>query len=444
MQTEWVINNPQASMPLRVQLEVECNTPKERILANVLKNSRHVKKWVQSLPAHDGVAILCGGGPSIADTIDEIKAIRGKVFALNGAATFLSGNGIKPDYQVIMDAKPESVSLIGPAKNYLFASQVDPKCFRKKPQAVLWHATHGTTLVDEQDGFPAHEGGYAIVGGAVSVGNTALVLLYALGYRTIHVFGMDSSHRDGSGHAYRQAMNDGDPCTIVEHGGKEYVCSLAMSLQAKYFMSRSAMLKAAGCSIMVYGSGLLPDMYNAAPLAEDEKYRLMWAHPDYRRVSPGELSADRFLELVKPGYGTVIDFGCGTGRGALRIAGQGHRLILLDFADNCRDEEAKFLPFKEVDLTKPFQVLGDYGYCTDVMEHIPTHDVGIVIHNIMRAAPVVYFQISTVPDSMGALIGHDLHLTVKPHEWWLEVLSSKYRVRWHEAGEIASTFIVEK
>lgn len=443
MQAEWVVHNPQATKPLRIKLDVECNTPGSDILANVIKNSRHIKKWVKSEPAHGGVAIVVGGGPSIADTIAELKAIEGKIFALNAAATFLSGHGIKADYQVIMDARPETASLIGPAKDYLFASQVHPKCFRKKPSATLWHATYGNVLPTEQENFPEHSDGYVTIGGSVSVGNTCLALLYALGYRKIHVFGMDSSHRGVDGHAYRQDMNDGEPCTVVEFGGKEYVCSLTMSLQAKHFMGRAALLKAAGCKIEVHGSGLLPNMYNAPPLDEAEKYRLMWQHDDYRTVSPGELSADRFLELVKP-TGLVVDFGCGTGRGALQIAKSGRHVMLLDFTDNSRDEAARHLPFQKTDLTRPFHVRGDFGYCTDVMEHIPTHDVGLVIANIMRAAPVVYFQISTVPDSMGALIGHPLHLTVQPHDWWLQLFSSRYRVRWHEAGEIASSFIVER
>lgn len=267
MQTDLVVQNPHASKPLRVPLTVDCNTSEERVLANVLKNSRHIRRWVKTLPPHDGIAVLCGGGPSLGDSLLEIPKLRGKVFACNGAAKYLHDRGIKADYQVIMDAKPETASLVGPAKDHLFASQVDPKCFRKKPSATLWHASYGSVLVDEQDGFPKHGDEYAIIGASISVGNTALILLYALGYRTIHVFGMDSSHRDGSGHAYRQAMNDEDPCTIVEFKDRSYVCSVTMALQAEYFMERARQLKAEGVNLIVHGSGLLPDMFNSGEFA---------------------------------------------------------------------------------------------------------------------------------------------------------------------------------
>lgn len=428
-------------MPLRIPLTVDCNTPEERILANVVKNSRHIRKWVKTEPAHDRVAVLVGGGPSLADTVDEIKALEGQIFALNGAASFLDRNGVRADYQVIMDAQPATADLIGPAKNYLFASQVDPKCFRKKPQAILWHSSHGEVMPDRQKGFPKHGDDYAIIGGAVSVGNTALVLLYVLGYRKIHVFGMDSSHRDGTGHAYRQDMNDGDPCTTVEFGGHKYVCSITMSLQAKHFMRRAEQLKEAGVSIEVHGSGLLPAMYNSEKISEEDKYRQIWQQPDYRAVSPGEVSAGKFLDLVNP-KGLVIDFGCGTGRGSLRIS-ERCNVLLVDFVENSRDEAAQHLRFIRHDLTKPLHIRGDYGYCTDVMEHLPTEQVSLVVQNIMSAANKVYFQISTVPDSLGELIGQTLHLTVKPHAWWRKLFEGLgYHISWQEMEEHCSSFLV--
>jgi hypothetical protein len=99
------------------------------------------------------------------------------VFALNGAASFLWKNQIKADYQVLMDAQPGTADLVGPAHEYLFASQVDPKCFDGLHHAKLWHATYGSVLVDEQEGFPEHSDDYCLIGASVSVGNTTLALL---------------------------------------------------------------------------------------------------------------------------------------------------------------------------------------------------------------------------------------------------------------------------
>lgn len=443
MKSEIVVQHPLASAPLRIPVSVECNTPEDRVLANVLQNSKRIKKWVKIEEPHDRVAVLVGGGPSLADTIEELMEVRGDVFALNGAASFLDERGILPDYQVIMDARPQTADLIGPAKHYLFASQVDPSLFDRVPDATLWHTTYGNLKIDEQDGFPVHDDDYCIVGAAVSVGNTALPLLYVLGYRTIHVFGMDSSFRDGKGHAYSQPMNDGEPCTVVSFNGRDYTCSVAMELQARNFVWRANQLKSAGVAIHVHGDGLLPALAHS-DISEAEKYQAMWERPEYREVSPGELVVDKFLGMVPP-KSSIIDFGCGTGRAALKMENAGHFVTCVDFTDNSRDEEARRITFVRTDLTKPIYLHAKFGFCTDVMEHIPTEFVEVTIRNIMECVQKCFFQISTVPDNMGALIGLPLHLTVQPHEWWVKVFEDQgLKIEWQERGEIASSFFVTK
>jgi hypothetical protein len=78
-----------------------------------------------------------------------------------------------------------------------------------------------------------------------------------------------------------------------------------------------------------------------------------------------------------------------------------------------------------------------------MMEHIPTDRVNYVIRKIMTCTEEAFFQISTVPDVMGALIGQELHLTVKPFEWWLGVFHGLgYRVKWSEKQDIAALFFI--
>jgi hypothetical protein len=164
-------------------------------------------------------------------------------------------------------------------------------------------------------------------------------------------------------------------------------------------------------------------------LTEVEKYTRMWDIDEYRTVAPGELAANTFLELAKPEAGAkVIDFGCGTGRGSLFMLGLGGlNVTMLDFAENCLDDElvtaCKKRPddirFIKHDLTEKPNLHAEYGYCTDVMEHIPTDQVDQVLENILNTAEKVFFRISTRPDVMGPRhMGMHLHLTVENYAWW--------------------------
>jgi hypothetical protein len=441
--------NPHASAPLTLPVLVLCNTSDSDLLANIHINSGNGAEWIGFRKPNPYTAILVGGGPSVADHIEQIAQMQadgGMVFAMNGAATFLLKHGIRADYQVVADAKPETATLVEPkASRHLFASQVDPACFAAVPGALLWHLH----MDNMEDAFPQARkarGGYALVGGGAAVGNSACALAYVMGYRTLHLFGYDSSHRGEASHAYDQPMNAFIPVIDVDWAGKSFRSSVAMKAQAEKFMITGQALKQEGVAITVHGEGLLPTMWNTpiADMTERDKYRLMWQVDAYRDFSPGERVVTTFLEHVQPD-GLVIDFGCGTGRAALFLAKMDIPVLLVDFADNCRDEEAINLPFLEWDLTLPIPARAKYGLCTDVMEHIPTKDVVTVLSNIMEAAETVMFHISTVKDAFGVMLGTDLHLTVRSHEWWLahyEWIECEVLHQYH--GEISSTFIVTR
>jgi SAM-dependent methyltransferase len=179
--------------------------------------------------------------------------------------------------------------------------------------------------------------------------------------------------------------------------------------------------------------GMPPTVLIKPTNPEREKYRRMWDRPEYRRVAPGEIAATAFLTQARLRHDVeVLDFGCGTGRGAMMIAALGGAKVkMLDFADNCLDPEVRQaletqngrLTFAVCDLTRPIPHKAAYGYCTDVMEHIPPEDVLKVLRNILLAAEHVFFQIACVPDELGALIGEPLHLTVQPPAWWIQQLT---------------------
>jgi SAM-dependent methyltransferase len=192
--------------------------------------------------------------------------------------------------------------------------------------------------------------------------------------------------------------------------------------------------------------GTIPTVSIKPTNPERAKYQRVWERKEYREVAPGELSAVSFLTQARmPRDADVLDFGCGTGRGAMMIALiGGARVHMLDFAPNCLDPEVQQalttqngrLTFDICDLTRPIPWSAAYGYCTDVMEHIPPEDVLVVLKNVLASAEHVYFQIACVPDELGALIGEPLHLTVQPPAWWFKQLTGLGAViHWAESND---------
>ena len=444
--------NPDATGPLRIPVLVIRNTPDEKIRENIAINAARDLPWVSMAEPHDGIAVLVGGGPSVKGFKSLIAGIQkqhnGVIFAMNAASQWLRREcNILPDYQVIADAKPETSVLVDHHSDidHLFASQVDPKTVDAAGSGFIhiWH------LAEEgmEEVFPevrVKHGGYVMVGGGAAVGNTACCLAYCMGFRELHLFGYDSCHEDGKSHAYDQPMNQFIPTTTVEWAGETFVSSLAMKAQAEKFQITGQQLKQLGCEISVYGHGLLQTMWETRPgdLNGREKYEYLWQYDSYRDHSPGEHCIPYYLQRFQPAS-PIIDFGCGTGRASLAIEEASGHPILVDFADNCRDQEAHHLPFVQWDLSKPCPLRAPSGFCSDVMEHIPPEQVDEVIHNILGSAQKVFFQISTVEDQFGALIAKPLHLSVHPHDWWAGTFQRLgYTVEWQEAGDLASCFFV--
>ena len=433
---------------------VECNTDIDTLQKQIETNSKLDISWVKMEKPHDGHAIIVGSGPSVADCLDSIrwrKSLGQKIFALNGAAKYLEEQGIEVDYTVMVDAREENKFFIGHANEYLLSAQCHPSAFKSaKGKVTLWQP-----YIPELEGTePVVDFEYSQIGGGTTVGLSAMCLVYTLGYRFIHLFGYDSSYRNKMGHAFKQSLNENDSCCYVTLDGTRYKASIAMAKQAELFPILSNDLIDKGCTITVDGDGLLPAVVRRQPPIpepemypdEKSKYEAMWTHSEYRHVSPGEIVAQTFLDIVHPKHNAVvIDYGCGTGRGSKAIKDIRHDLNVqqIDFAENCRDKDCKSFPFLVCDMTENIILTGHYGYCTDVMEHIQPELVETVIRNIMDSCDSCFFQISTVHDICGELIGQDLHLTVEPYSWWKALFSKMgYIVNWSEEEEISSMFYV--
>lgn len=158
---------------------------------------------------------------------------------------------------------------------------------------------------------------------------------------------------------------------------------------------------------------------------ERAKYEQIWAVPAYRKGSPGVVHTPMFASIADPQPGeSVIDLGCGAGDGGEQLA---EKLGLsVTYLDHVRVAGVPD-PFIKQALWDPLPARNPpwkYGYCCDVMEHIPTEYTMLVLRNIMDACESVFFSIYFQNDVFGPkLIGEPLHLTVMPYTWWRDRLA---------------------
>lgn len=242
-----------------MDIQILCNTDDETLFRNIEINSARNLPWLNVEPEHDGHSVICGGGPSLKNSLGEIRRrvdLGQKVFALNNAAKFLKENGIRADYTVICDARPHNAAFIGNSHHCLVASQCDPATV-ERAQAVgvtLWHPV----IEGIEDHLPKYDKPFSLVGGGTTVGLSAMCLAYIMGYRKIHLFGYDSCHSEEGSHAYAQPENDKEPTCKVRVYGRTFRASLAMAQQAELFPVCCDSLIDLGCTITIDGDGLLP------------------------------------------------------------------------------------------------------------------------------------------------------------------------------------------
>lgn len=233
-------------------LESICNTDERTILQNCKDNISLHYPSLRYEAAHDGVVAIVGGGPSLSLEMIERLPKKCLLLGLNAAATWLRDHR-KPCAQMVLDARPEMVGMIEPrAFSHIIASQCHPSVFDVSlGTPTVYHPNvPGLAELLPKD--------TPLIGGGTTVGLQAMVVAYVLGYRKIHLIGMDSSYRGDEGHAYPQPLNDDDKRIEVIVAGKTFQAAPWMAQQAEEFQGVAASLANMGCEIIVHGDGLLP------------------------------------------------------------------------------------------------------------------------------------------------------------------------------------------
>ena len=162
---------------------------------------------------HDGRMSIVGYGPSLRDTW---RSIQHPMIATSGAYDFLLERGVVPDFYTAIDPRKCTAALLRNPQHetkYLMASVVHPDFWSilEGFDVTLWHAVYGMIENMTQDdmkmllwiGDHHNVGLESCIGGGSTVGQRAIVLAGAMGFRKFDIFGMDCSfmgHRHAGAH----------------------------------------------------------------------------------------------------------------------------------------------------------------------------------------------------------------------------------------------------
>lgn len=161
---------------------------------------------------------------------------------------------------------------------------------------------------------------------------------------------------------------------------------------------------------------------------ERATYEQMWQIPDYAVNAPGELLLPVFLDMAKTTMrGSVLDAGCGSGKGALALQQAGFDVTCCDLTPAGLVPEAQGFPFVETALWANLKRrigFRDWVYCCDVLEHIPPVFTMLVVHRLLEVARRgVFLSIHLEPDHFGVWVGKPLHQTVQSFVAWRDQLA---------------------
>lgn len=239
------------------------------------ENCKRDLPWFIAGDYADGAdLVVVAGGPSVRTRLDIIKDRQRKgarVLACNGARKLLVESGIKPDAIAFLDMAEEVKMFLGSPLDdalYLIASIVYPGVLDALvgQNVLLWHCDYGEGRNKDQveilNEHPDKPG--SLIGGGNTIGVRTLNLGYLMGFKTIHMYGLDSSYADdGADHAYTKHVGAEPEAVDVIYNDKSYRCSPWMVKQAGEFEFYYRQFTSVGVKIVVHGEGLIPDIWRS-------------------------------------------------------------------------------------------------------------------------------------------------------------------------------------
>lgn len=259
-------------------------------------------------------AIICGGGPSLKDNLGLIRKLskrrNHKIITTNKTHDWMVKRGFPVWAVVLLDPMPhvaEYVKLATSKTKCFIAGQCHPDTFKSVAHTdlYLWHASDS----QEEDMYPLSllkaeypKRPWKLIGGGNTGGLRSIYIAQPLGFKKIHLFGFDSSMRDGHLYAYNKQhpkdCQEGEATLQINGHTQTFYSNEHMTRQVENFedmIKQIYLWNRTGAwsgldHLVVHGEGMLPCMAAAYGLHADPEMNRKWARKPHQIINLGTIA----------------------------------------------------------------------------------------------------------------------------------------------------------
>lgn len=430
------------------KLSVEFDELYENIRKNV---SDGYYEPLPDSPYDERTFVMCCGGPSLADHIEEIREKSNNpdkylVVCSNKTGDYLLDNGITPHAHFILDPqekKKYDIARTSPATQYWINVACNPAVFSAlkeqgiKPYVFLaeFDCEGKATKAVKESLQPGKPGMIGIQGGTMA-GLRAMNLADALGFRKMEYYGFDATVKitDGKAQPYAYEKKRGEAIIEVEcdRCDAKFDSTLIFQKQVNEFLQWHYNMP--WIEVKIIGGGLISHYYDH--ILEDERnkpysvYRFsneyaMLQHELHDEGNYGNTGVN-FIPVIfhgvsqlakRHGAVTILDYGSASGK-TMNAVRENMWLppTVTDF---------RYDPFVPEFSAEPSPA--DFVICTDVLEHVEPNCTKAVLDHIQSLTKrMVFFSISMVPARKVLSDGRNAHINLRDTEFWLKEIKKRF------------------
>ena len=237
-------------------------------------------------PDRPGAIAVVGYGPSLLDTLDELREFR-YIMTTSGAHKILLSKYITPTFHHDIETRPHKASMLGtphPNIEYILTSTASPLLYDhlRGYKVSQVHVCHPPWLEVAKE-LPRGETVIRTCGG---VGANAIALARYLGFTDIHTFGLDGSFpAKRSSHAGPHPYTVDDLARECTYEGRTFLTAPGFLYQTRGILLLRDTLTDA--KITFHGDGLLQHMAPTYPTRIMEPPGVFYKHaPDFDDPDP--------------------------------------------------------------------------------------------------------------------------------------------------------------